>query len=314
MRARPLAQGELVLNCPGCGTKVADGTSICPKCDYIIDSSFLSSAPPSGEDDEESTAAAQDPRKAAPRPARPAGSLAGKSSTGKVRAPSSTGKSGPRPAATPGKPSGKTGAKPAVRAAPASRASEPAAEPEPKAEPPARKSILPPAQPPTPSRTLSTGSKMVAPEQMMEEAREFITDLTKADKIALAGSSVVVLSCFLPWKETAADGDILGLMSSGFGSMLLALLVIGTLVVRVRQSMPRLNPLVPWLTQLITSVVCVLYTLVLLRVSVDSTEVPSAIGNQMIMNSSPSIGVFIALLGALGAMAGSLMGLRERPA
>jgi succinate dehydrogenase hydrophobic anchor subunit len=96
--------------------------------------------------------------------------------------------------------------------------------------------------------------------------------------------------------------------------MLLALLVIGTLVVRVRQSMPRLNPLIPWLTQLITSVACVLYTLVLLRVSVDSTEVPSAIGNQMIMNSSPSIGVFIALLASLGAMAGSLMGLKERPA
>lgn len=312
MRARPLAQGELVLNCPGCGTKVADGTSICPKCDYIIDASFLSSAPPSGDDDEESTAAAQDPRKAAPRPARPAGSPAAKSSTGKARVPTNAGKSGSRPAATPGKPAGKTGPKPAVRAASPSRAAEP--EPEPKAEIPSRKSILPPAQPAAPSRTLSTGSKMVAPEQMMEEAREFISDLTRADKIALAGASAVVLSCFLPWKETAADGDILGLMSSGFGSMLLALLVIGTLVVRVRQSMPRLNPLIPWLTQLITSVVCVLYTLVLLRVSVDSTEVPSAIGNQMIMNSSPSIGVFIALLGALGAMAGSLMGLKERPA
>jgi len=44
----------------------------------------------------------------------------------------------------------------------------------------------------------------------------------------------------------------------------------------------------------------------------DSTEVPSAIGNRMIMNSSPSLGVFLGLLGTIGALAGSVMGLRER--
>jgi hypothetical protein len=178
-------------------------------------------------------------------------------------------------------------------------------------EPPARQSA-PPLD--SPNRTFTTGTKIVAPEQAMEEAREFVTNLTRSDKIAFAGAGVVILSCFLPWKETAADGDVLGLMSSGFLSLLLAALVIATLIVRVRRSLPALNPLVPWLAQLIGSFVCVLYTLVQLRLSVDTTEVPSAIGNQMIMNSSPSIGVFIGLLGAIGALAGSLMGLKERPA
>jgi hypothetical protein len=321
MRAVPLAQGALVLNCPGCGTKVADGTSICPKCDYIIDSSFLSSEPPSGDGDDESTAASEDPRKAASasragRAAVSTSSRTGAGTTGKVRAvPSTTGKSGPRAAVTPGKSTGRTGPRPAVRPATQSRAPEPEpqAAAEEKPEPPPRKAILPPLQPPSASRAAMNSGKVVAPEQMMEDAREFISDLSKADKLALAGASVVVLSCFLPWKETAADGDILGLMSSGFGAMLLALAVIGTLLIRVRQSMPRLNPLLPWLVQLSSSVLCVLYTLIVLRLSVDSTEVPSAIGNQMIMNSSPSMGVFIAMLGGLGAMAGSLMGLKERP-
>lgn len=306
-------QGALVLNCPGCGTKVADGTSICPKCDYIIDGSFLSAEPPSGNDDEESTAASQDPRKGASKSVRPVGSPGSKTgTTGKVRAVTGAGKSGPRAAVSSGKPTGKTGPRPAVRPAPPSRAPEPEPPPEPRAEPPSRQPILPPS---SPDRTFSSSnSKIVAPEQMMEDARDFITGLTRSDKIAFAGASVVVLSCFLPWKETAADGDVLGLMSAGLGALLLALVVIGTLVIRVRQSMPRLNPLLPWLAQLIASVVCVLYTLVMLRLSVDTTEVPSSIGNQMIMNSSPSIGVFIALLGGLGAMAGSLMGLKERPA
>jgi uncharacterized Zn finger protein (UPF0148 family) len=304
MRARPFAQGELVLNCPGCGTKVADGTSICPKCDYIIDASFLSSEPPSGNTDDESTAAAQDPRKAA-SVSRTGRSRTG--TTGKVRAVPTTGKSGSRAAIAPGKPSGRTGPRPAIRPEPPSRAPEP----EPQEELPSRKPVLPPA---SDNRAFSTGTQIVAPEQMIEDAREFISDLTRSDKIALAGASTVILSCFLPWKETAMDGDVLGLMSAGIGALFLALLIIGTLVIRVRRSMPKLHPLIPWMTQLIGSVVCVLYTLILLRLSVDSTEVPSTIGNQMIMNSSPSLGVFIGLLGGLGAVAGSLMGLKERPA
>src|SRR5439155_6712188 len=33
------------VKCPGCGAAVKDGTSICPKCDFIIDGSFLEGAP-----------------------------------------------------------------------------------------------------------------------------------------------------------------------------------------------------------------------------------------------------------------------------
>ncbi|MFP2913715.1 hypothetical protein ACLESD_53780, partial [Pyxidicoccus sp. 3LFB2] len=73
MRPSFLSSGALVLNCPGCGSKVAANTSICSVCDYIIDGSFLSDEPPV-ENDDEPTGAEEDPRPAKPAAAaRPKG-------------------------------------------------------------------------------------------------------------------------------------------------------------------------------------------------------------------------------------------------
>ena len=62
-------QGAPVLNCPGCGTKVADGTSICPSCDYIIDSSFISTDAPQDTGDDAQAAPPPPRRQTASRPA-----------------------------------------------------------------------------------------------------------------------------------------------------------------------------------------------------------------------------------------------------
>ncbi|MDY7229413.1 hypothetical protein [Hyalangium rubrum] len=313
MRGRLLAQGAQALNCPGCGTKVADGTSICPKCDYIIDSSFLSSEPPAaGGDDDESTGAAEAPRAAAPAPRSRPPASASKSLPGKPRAAATANKSGARPSVAP---KSRPATKPGVRSVPPRRAPEPeprdSAEPEEDRPPPPRQAMPPPAQP---ARTFTgTNSKIVAPEQAMQDAREFITDLPRSDKIAFVGGAVVVFSCFLPWKVTATEGEILGLMSSGFIAFLGALLLLGTIILRVRQTMPRLHPLAPWMAQLGLSIFCVLYIVVFIRLSVDATAVPASIGNDTMMNSKPDFGVFIGLLGGLAAMAGSLLGLKERP-
>lgn len=65
--SRGLAHGERLgqilrldngVNCPGCGTRVSDGTSICPRCDYIIDDSFLGAAARSQDGEEEREAQA----------------------------------------------------------------------------------------------------------------------------------------------------------------------------------------------------------------------------------------------------------------
>jgi hypothetical protein len=178
-----------------------------------------------------------------------------------------------------------------------------------------RKALLPPSPAlrgyTSPNNTNSTG-KIVAPEELLSDARAFVGELSRSDKIAFVGSCVVALSCFLPWKETAVDGDVLGLMSSGIGSALIALMVICAIFIRVRRTMPKLSPLMPWGLQLGMSFFCLLYVTVFIKGAFDTTEVPSAIGNQLIMNSSPSFGVFLAMLGAIAAFAGSLLGLKER--
>ena len=175
-----------------------------------------------------------------------------------------------------------------------------------------RKPLLPPPQASRGYATTNTSGKMVAPEEVIAGTREFIGELSKPDKITFASAALIGLSCFMPWKETAADGDVLGLMSAGVGALLGAGLIIGTIFARVRRTLPKINPSVIWMTQLGASFLCVLYTVVFIKTAFDSTQVPSHFGNQMTWNSSPSFGVFLGLLGAIGALVGSVMGQRER--
>jgi hypothetical protein len=168
----------------------------------------------------------------------------------------------------------------------------------------------------TPSRDYSgTGSgQIVAPEEVMDDFRQFVSLLGLSDRIAFGGAGAIVISAFLPWKETAADGDILGLMSLGLVGVVGAIAVMSTIAVRVRRSMPSLNVLIPWLAQLALSVFCVLWCIIFMKLSYDATGVPSPMGNAIVMNSSPSMGAYLALLGALTSLAGTLMGLKEKPA
>lgn len=172
------------------------------------------------------------------------------------------------------------------------------------------------APPPSPAATRgqATGdsSSIAAPEEIIADTRAFIGELSRSDKIAFGSACLVIISCFLPWKETAKDGEILGLMSTGVGALLGAALVIGTIFVRKRGTLPKVNVSTLWMTQLGVSFFCILYTVIFIKSAFDTTKVQSQLGNEMVWNSSPSFGVFLGLLGTLGALLGSVMGLRER--
>jgi hypothetical protein len=174
-----------------------------------------------------------------------------------------------------------------------------------------RKALVAPSTGAKPAYNPNTG-KIVAPEELISDAREFVGALSRPDKFAFAGACVMAFSCFLPWKETAADGDVLGLMSAGIGALLGAMMIITAIFIRVRRTLPKINPLAPWGMQVGTSFLLVLYVVIFIKAAFNSTQVPSSIGNEMIMNSSPSFGAFLALLGAIGALTGSVMGMRER--
>ncbi|MFY2557755.1 hypothetical protein ACN469_09015 [Corallococcus terminator] len=301
-----LSAGALVLNCPGCGSKVAADASICSVCDYIIDSSFLSSEPPA-DNDEESTGASQDPRPPPPKPA-PA-------------RPRPAGKSGLRPAVAPsadatnvksvqdiarGAPQRASRPAPATRAAPNTAPKRAAPAPAPVApvpEPRARREQRDDEE---------NGNAIVDPDELMQDARELMGAMSAGDKIAFYGAGLVVLSCFTPWKETAADGDALGLMSTGVGAFVLAVMVMVAIGIRARSSFPNLNPVVPWMGQLFTTFLCLIWCIVFIKVSSDTTLVPTPIGNAEMMNSSPSFGVFIGLLGSVAALIGAFLGLKTK--
>ncbi|AKJ02654.1 Hypothetical protein AA314_04280 [Archangium gephyra] len=214
-----------------------------------------------------------------------------------------------------------TGARPPTGSRPAARTgsapSRPAPAPAPKRPPPQQTELDPADINYVPTRdpygTHSGTGQIVAPEQVIEDFRDLMSVLGRSDKIAFGGGVTILISAFLPWKETAADGEILGLMSLGLLAVLAAIGIVGAITVRVRRLMPHLNVLIPWVAQLGLSVFCILWCIVFMKLSYDATEVPSPMGNATIMNSTPSFGVFLGLLGALTSLAGSLMGLKEKP-
>jgi hypothetical protein len=168
------------------------------------------------------------------------------------------------------------------------------------------------------SRAISTPStdptsRMVDPEDVWAESKRFVADLTVADKLAFLGAFAAVGSCFFPWKDTIAEGEVLGLMSLGSVVFGVSLLIIAAIVIRVRRTLPKLHILIPWLIQFSGACFCIVWCLVYVKLSWDSTMARSPIGNFERWVSSPSPGVFIALLMSLMTLGGTLMGLREKP-
>jgi hypothetical protein len=282
---------------------VAANTSICSVCDYIIDGSFLSAEPADDNDDDDEPTGAEE----APRPAKPTAPTRPKGRTGSraavpdaeestnIRSMDERVRSAPVRVAKPARSS----PRPAPRRAP-----EPEVEVSGDAGPdPWDRSEKAPAR----------GNAVADPEELIHDAKELFSLLAGGDKVAFWGAAVVLLSCFLPWKETAADGDMLGLMSQGVGAFVLSLLVMIAIGLRVTNSLPKWNPVVPWVGQLVAAFTCLVWCIIFIKVSADTTRVPTPIGNAEMMNSSPSFGVFVAVLGSLAALGGTLLGLKGRP-
>jgi hypothetical protein len=311
-------QGAPVLNCPGCGNKVADGAAICPSCDYIIDASFISTDAPQESDAEQAPASrpargtgARPAARAAPgsgarsRPAAPA--VVNEDATNIKSMDEVMRNAPPRPAPGKSNPSARpvaprAGGSGARTAAPTPRRAQEAER-------------APADDDYASAYDNDAGSGLIAaPEDVFEEFRQFVGIMGISDKVALGGVGMIVLSAVFPWKETAADGDILGLMSLGLVCVLASLAILGTITVRVRRLLPDLNVLIPWLGQLALSIFCVIWCIVFMKISTDASAVPSLMGDATVMNSSPSMGAYMGLLGSLTCLAGTLLGLKEKPA
>jgi hypothetical protein len=301
---------------------VADGTAICPSCDHILDSSFLSDVPPEPGTDP-AAAAAGVVQRVSPRP---------------------EGRGGTRP--RPPTPRGVAAAKAPVadqstRIKNLEDLGRERAEKAPVDAQSTRIKSLDDLEaarpPPTPARerererererrpasvrgavavaaTLpEEESGVVSPDQVLVDAKNFIRDLSFADKLAFLGAAGAVFFCFLPWKQTSQEGEVLGLMSLGLPAFLASIVAMVAVAVRVNRSMPNLNPVVPWLAQLGSLCAAVMWSLMFIKLSSDGTRVPALYGNQEVAISAPEFGVFAAIGCNLLAIFGTMMGLKEKP-
>ncbi|MDQ3263570.1 MAG: hypothetical protein M3Y59_07925, partial [Myxococcota bacterium] len=154
--------------------------------------------------------------------------------------------------------------------------------------------------------------KMTSAGEAYSEAAQFMGRLGSADKLAAVGIALVVLVSFFPWKTTAAEGEVLGLMSLGILGLVGALVAGGALYARVQRLLPNLNPVIPWFVQVGAVCFVILWCLIFIKLSWDGTLVPSLDGNVQQPISKPDVGVYSALMSALLALGGTLMGLKEQ--
>jgi len=266
------------VKCPGCSAEVADGTSICPSCDYIIDDTFLGSAPASAPEE---------------------------------RGEGDTNPGFKRPSPPPTR-SGKKRKAPAKKAKKANGSARDIPEPLPSPVPlsPTMPTRYAPESPG--ARSATSYSPVFSPEETMDDAKLFLGGLTTADKLTLIGGGLSLLCSFFPWKETAAEGEVIGLQSLGIVATGLMALAMAAVVGRGRRSF-HINPAAMWLVQLACSGGTIVWCLVFIKLSWDPTEAHSVDGNMLMATSKPAMGVYLGAAGGIIAAAGTLMGLKDSP-
>lgn len=276
------------MQCPQCKNEVADDAAICPQCDHILDTSFLSDEPPK-------------PKPAAKKPTTGVNKA--------VKKPAAGG-TGPVKKHVPG--GGSSGAKPA----PPKRMMPDA---------PQRRVRTPPEQrAPVEDWHVASGPRMEPghappasqgfdPEAGMADARNFLVALSFSDRLAFWGAIATLFACFLPWKETVQEGESIGLLSLGALVFAANVVLLAAVTIRVRKVMPRLHALVPWLLQFGTSSFSIVWCLVLIKLAVNTTKARALYGNEEVWVSKPGAGVVLAVLTSIVALGGTLMGLREKP-
>lgn len=283
------------MKCPNCNSTVADDAAVCPKCDRVLDPSLLDASPPEDDGDVETTSPR--PQMRAGAPARPATKPGVKKVAKKPGAPG-------KPAAKkPGAPSG-------ARRMPDA---PPPVKRETKPKEDWRKSVSEEDwnQMPQGPKKEFVPDKAMDPDDVLGDAKSFIFELSIADKLAFFGTVAMFIACFFPWKETVSEGEVLGLTSGGIVVFGLSGVAAAMMVIRVRKIFPKMNPLFPWIAQLGAVGFGMLWCLVYVKASWDSTLARSPIGNYEVWVSKPAFGVIFAFLSGAVAGLGTLFGLKD---
>jgi hypothetical protein len=155
-------------------------------------------------------------------------------------------------------------------------------------------------------------ASFTTPDEAIHEARAFVEGLTKSDKLAAGGVALLVVSLFLPWRETASNGDELGIVTSGILAALIGLGTLGAIFVRLRKPIPNIPPIAPWAAQAGLAALSVILCLVFVVSAYDGTTVPALVGNGTMRASTPSLGAILGLAGAVVGLVGTVLAFKEK--
>ena len=148
-------------------------------------------------------------------------------------------------------------------------------------------------------------------DEFMADAQSFMGGLSASDKVAFFGAAAMTVACFFPWRESIEDGEVLGLLSQAVLVFLLGAGIMTAIAVRTRHMVPRLNPLFVWVAQLGAASFSVLWVLVCIKLSWDSTLARATVGNEEVWVSKPGFGAFFGLFATLTATLGTALGLKD---
>jgi hypothetical protein len=174
-------------------------------------------------------------------------------------------------------------------------------------------SAPPPAPLPVSDQAPALYTPVFKPEETLEDARQFVRTLTTADKLTLTGSALMLVCSFFPWKDTAAEGELLGLETMGWVALCGMMVALAAMVARNRRLLVNASSALPWLVQLAATGFSLVWCVVFIRLSWDSTLAPSIDGNIMVAVSAPALGVYLGALASLLGLGGTVMGLKETP-
>lgn len=168
---------------------------------------------------------------------------------------------------------------------------------------------------PTAGRVSQRLDELAAPSEDTKEAiDEFIADfksMALSQKLTVAGAVAVVASLALPWKNTLAGDDMIGLLAGGWFVGLLAVLV---LVAMFTRRQPRIRK---WrlqimqgvaVTSLLASIACVAY-----MNSAYESRVVRSVGRLVRQNTEwPDFGVYLALAASVLMLGGAVKSFIDR--
>lgn len=147
--------------------------------------------------------------------------------------------------------------------------------------------------------------------QALEDVARQFQALARVEQLTAGGAGLVLLSLALPWRSTPDDGEMIGLLGGAAHVGFFALLTGASVFARRH---PKLRPWRDWVLMgaTATAVLCALACLAYL--STASVEETVRAGGRVVTRalSTPQLGVFVGLLGALATSTGAIASFLQR--